>query len=276
MGAPVQFSSSAPSFIQRQLSLTNEHLRRSFERLSSGLRIVGPGDDPAGFVLSERLRSEIGSLAAVGQNLETGLGFVRSAGAQLGEVNSLVIELRELATRAANDTLSAADRTLLQQEYQGLASEARRIIDSGQFNGIGLFNSGVALNLQVGPNATDTLTIQRADLRTTAAALTGANLTTAAGVAAAVSGLNAFQTNLSGLLGTIGTTERRLTSLASSTSARALSLSATESRIRDVDVAEEAANLTRNQVLQAASVALLTQANVQGELALALFDFGGR
>ena len=276
MGAPVQFSSSTSSFIQRQLSLTNEHLRRSFERLSSGLRIVGPADDPAGFVLSERLRGEIASLSAVGQNLETGLGFVRTAGAQLGEVNALVIELRELATRAANETLSTADRTLLQQEYQGLANEARRIIDGGQFNGVGLFNSATALNLQVGPNTSDVLSIPRADLRTTAAALTSANLTTAAGVTAAISGLNAFQSNLSGLLGTIGTTERRLTSLASSTSARALSLSTTESRIRDVDVAEEAAALTRNQVLQAASVALLAQANVQGELALALFDFGGR
>jgi flagellin len=276
MGAPVQFSSSVPSFIQRQLSLTNEHLRRSFERLSSGLRIVGPADDPAGFVLSERLRGEIAGLAAVGQNLEMGLGFVRSAGAQLGEVNSLVIELRELATRAVNETLSASDRALLQQEYQGLASEARRIIDSGQFNGVGLFNSGVALNLQVGPNATDTLAIPRADLRTSAAALTTANLTTAAGVAAAVNGLNSFLGNLSGLLGTIGTTERRLTSLASSTSARSISLTATESRIRDVDVAEEAAAMTRNQVLQAAGVALLAQANVQGELALALFDFGRR
>lgn len=276
MGAPVQFSSSVSSFVQRQLSLTNEHLRRSFERLSSGLRIVGPADDPAGFVLSERLRGEIASLSAVGQNLETGMGFVRSAGAQLGEVNSLVIELRELATRAANETLSPADRALLQQEYQGLASEARRIIDNGQFNGIGLFSSNVALNLQVGPAPTDALAIPRADLRASAAALTSANLTTAAGVAAAVSGLNTFQTNLSGLLGTIGTTERRLTSLASSTSARALSLTATESRIRDVDVAAEAAALTRNQVLQAAGVALLAQANVQGELALALFDFRGR
>lgn len=276
MGAPVQFSSSVSSFVQRQLSLTNEHLRRSFERLSSGLRIVGPADDPAGFVLSERLRGEIASLSAVGQNLETGLGFVRSAGAQLGEVNSLVIELRELATRAANETLAPADRALLQQEYQGLASEARRIIDSGRFNGIGLFSSNVALNLQVGPAPTDTLAIPRADLRASAAALTSANLTTAAGVAAAVSGLNSFQTNLSGLLGTIGTTERRLTSLASSTSARALSLTATESRIRDVDVAAEAAALTRNQVLQAAGVALLAQANVQGELALALFDFRAR
>lgn len=276
MGAPVQFSSSVPSFIQRQLSLTNEHLRRSFERLSSGLRIVGPADDPAGFVLSERLRGEIAGLAAVGQNLEMGLGFVRSAGAQLGEVNSLVIELRELATRAANETLSTSDRALLQQEYQGLASEARRLIDSGQFNGVGLFNSGVALNLQVGPNATDTLAIPRADLRTSAAALTTANLTTAAGVAAAVNGLNSFLGNLNGLLGTIGTTERRLTSLASSTSARSISLTATESRIRDVDVAEEAAAMTRNQVLQAAGVALLAQANVQGELALALFDFGRR
>ena len=272
----MQFSSSVSSFIQRQLSLTNEHLRRSFERLSSGLRIVGPADDPAGFVLSERLRGEIASLSAVGQNLETGMGFVRSAGAQLGEVNSLVIELRELATRAANETLSPADRALLQQEYQGLASEARRIIDNGQFNGIGLFSSNVALNLQVGPAPTDALAIPRADLRASAAALTSANLTTAAGVAAAVSGLNTFQTNLSGLLGTIGTTERRLTSLASSTSARALSLTATESRIRDVDVAAEAAALTRNQVLQAAGVALLAQANVQGELALALFDFRGR
>jgi flagellin len=276
MGAFVQFSTSNSAFIQRQLALTNEHLRRSFERLSSGLRIVHAADDPAGLAFSERLRGQIASLSAVGQNLSTGLGLVQSADAQLNEVNSLVLSLRELATRAANETLSASDRTLLQAEFQGLATEARRIIDNAQFNGLGLFNTNVALTLQVGPNATDTLAIQRSDLRASAAALTTVNLTTLAGASAALTGLNTFQGNLAGLLGTIGTTEGRLTSLARSTSAQALSLTATESRIRDVDVAVEAASLARNQVLQAASVALLAQANVHGEQALALFDFGRR
>jgi flagellin len=272
----VQFSTTTSAFIRRQLGLTNQHLARSFERLSSGLRIVHAGDDPAGLAFSERLRGQIASLASVGRNLETGLGLVQSADAQLNEVNGLVIQLRELATRAANETLSSTDRGLLQTEFQGLAAEARRIIDNAQFNGIGLFNTNVALTLQVGPNATDTLAIQRSDLRATAAALTSANLTTLAGASAALAGLTTFQGNLSGLLGIVGTTEVRLTSLARSTSAQALSLTATESRIRDVDVAEEAAVLARNQVLQAAGVALLAQANVQGELALALFDFGRR
>lgn len=276
MGASVQFSISSSAFIRRQLGLTNQHLQRSFERLSSGLRIVHAGDDPAGLVMSERLRGQIASLAAVGRNLESGLGLVQSADAQLNEVNSLVIALRELATRAANETLSSADRSQLQGEFQGLAAEARRVIDTAQFNGVGLFNTNVALTLQVGQNATDTLVIQRSDLRASAAALTSVNLTTLAGAGAALTGLTTFQNNLAGLLGTIGTTEARLTSLARSTSAQALSLTASESRIRDVDVAEEAASLTRSQVLQAAGVALLTQANVQGELALALFDFGRR
>ncbi|MSR63614.1 MAG: flagellin FliC [Planctomycetes bacterium] len=271
----LSFFQSNSLFVRRQLDLAGGEIQKSLERLSSGLRIVHASDDPAGLGMSERLRGLIASYSGVHRNIDQGLGLVRTADGMLGEVSNLLTRLREIATRAANDTLTAVDRSALQTEFQGLAGEVRRIIDTGEFDGNGLFNTNTALNLQVGPTPTSVLAIPRLDLRATAAALTTVNLTTPAGVTAAVNGLNTFQSTVTGLIGVVGTTSQRLESLMRTADVTRDNLSQAESRIRDVDVAEEAARLTRNQVMQAAAAALLAQANIQPEVPLSLLDFRG-
>ncbi len=367
---------------QRSMNVSNAQLQKSFERLSSGLRINRAGDDAAGLAISERMRSTIKSLEQAQRNTDDGVSLVQTAEGAYNEVHSILGRMRELGVQSSNGTLTSADRANVNEEFTALSNEVTRIANSTNFNGIQLLNANSTTTLQVGSGTTagtDTLDVGLFNSTATAlgvnssadkfvsgsfasgstvvggaggnitlnfdAAYGGGSSTIAvagtdtisdvvgkinnagisgvsaslvtnadtsvsivlsgtkdkvsslaadAGLGAALNGMeteisgsgidvttvakaqasvqaidlaiNAVSTNRSKL----GAIQNRLESANRDTANRMENLVAAESRIRDVDVAKESARLTRNQILQQAGIAILSQANQSPQAALSL------
>ena len=260
---------------QRNLSNTTAKLGKSLERLSSGLRINRAADDAAGLAISEAFRAEIRSLQQAQRNSNDAISLVQIAEGALEETGSILIRMRELAIQAANGTLGTSERSSLDSEFQDLISEINRIADVTQFNGITILaSSGASITFQVGVNGTSADTITVSGVEATASAIGVANLSVSS-QGAAQSALGALDSAIgvvASLRATFGTTQNRLESTIRSIAISVENISAAESRIRDVDVAEETANLTRNQVLQQAGVSVLSQANLSTSIALSLLQ----
>jgi len=267
---------------QRFLTNNTNALNKSLERLSSGYRINRGADDAAGLQLSENLRAQIrGSQAALG-NVQDGINLLNIADGGLSVITENIQRMRELAVQAANDTYDANQRTALNQEFDARAADITRISAAVEFNGVTLLNASAAaaaLTLQVGPNNTagvDTLAVGATAFNTASDAVTlgiGAAATaldTNANANTAIGLLDTALTTVNGRRATIGSFVNQLESAAQNLAIGVENLSASESRVRNVDVAAESANLTRNQILQQASAAMLSQANQSPSLALSL------
>ena len=251
---------------QKNLASVGSRLSGNFSRLSSGLRIATAGDDAAGLGISERMRSQIRSLSQAGRNAQDGVSLVQTAEGALGEVNTNLTRMRELAVQAANGTLNTGDRAALDNEFGELVSEIDRIADQTDFNGIQLLDgteTGVAI--QVGTESGETLTISLSDMTETGLALTGGtfDLTTVTNASAALATIDAAIDSVTSYRGTLGAAQNRLQSATRS-------IATAGENLRDVDVAAETADLTRNSIMQQAAVSVLAQANVQPQLALSL------
>jgi flagellin len=258
---------------QKNLAGVTSRLQGNFARLSSGLRIATAADDAAGLGISERMRSQIRSLYQAGRNTQDGVSLVQTAEGALAEVNNNLTRMRELAVQASNGTLNTGDRAALDNEFQELISEIDRIADQSDFNGIQLLDGSVAgVDIQVGTESGETVTISLSDMTETGLSLDGAtfDLTSVTNASAALATIDAAIDSVSSYRGSLGAFQNRLQSAGRSISSAAENLSAAESRIRDVDVAFETADLTRNSIMQQAAVAVLAQANVQPQLALQL------
>ncbi len=258
---------------QRSLSAVSNRLMGNFKRLSSGLRIATAADDAAGLGISERMRSQIRSYGAAARNAQDGISLVQTAEGALNEVNSILNRMRELSIQAANGTLSTADRATLDTEYQELINEISRIASTATFNGVELLDgSTTALDIQAGINQQEIITVSLQDATATALSINALDVTTAANATSALSVLDAAVDSVTTARGALGSAQNRLQSAISSISNAQENLAAAESRIRDVDVATETADLTRNTIMQQAAVAVLSQANVQPQLALSLLQ----
>jgi len=262
---------------QRELFNVTDRLSKNFHRLSSGLRIASAADDPAGLGISERMRATIRSLGQAGRNAQDGVGLVETAEGALNEVNSNLIRMRELSIQAANGTLNTGDRAAIDLEFQGLISEIDRIADSTDFNGIELLNDSAgtgSIQLQIGTEANETLTIDLVDMTDVGLGLTGTSfdLDTVTNASNALATIDTAIDSVTAARATMGATQNRLLTAIKSTQIAKENLSAAESRIRDVDVAEETADLTRNSILQQAATSVLSQANVQPQIALSLLQ----
>ncbi len=258
---------------QRNLANTTRSLNRSLERLSSGQRINRAADDAAGLAISEGFRAEIRSLDQAARNANDAISLVQVAEGALDETGSILIRMRELSVQASNGTLGSAERTSLNQEFQDLATEIDRIASVTEFNGISILSSGGAsITFQVGVNAGSANTIAVSGVNATASALgvQGLSVSSQGAAQSALGGLDSAISQVASLRATFGTTQNRLESTIRSIAIATENLSAANSRIRDVDVAAEAATLTRNQVLQQAGVSVLAQANVSTSIALSL------
>ncbi|NNL65548.1 MAG: flagellin FliC [Myxococcales bacterium] len=260
---------------QRNLANTTGRLSRSFERLSSGLRINRAADDAAGLAISEGFRAEIRSLQQAQRNSLDAISLVQIAEGALDESGGILIRMRELAIQAANGTLGTSERASLNLEFQDLIDEIDRIANVTQFNGITILADGTAsVTFQVGANGTSSDTIVVSGVAATASAI-GVNTLSVSGqgvAQAALSVLDGAISTVASLRATFGTTQNRLESTIRSIATAVENISAAESRIRDVDVAVETAALTRNQVLQQAGVSVLAQANVSTSIALSLLQ----
>ena len=259
---------------QRNLSMVTERLSGNFRRLSTGLRISTAADDAAGLAISERLRSQVRSLEQAKRNANDGISFVQTAEGALNEVSSIMIRLRELAVQSANGSVSGQDKDTLDEEFQSLVNEVNRIGRSTEFNGIKLLDgSNSTVTFQVGFGTTsgiDTLAVTLSASLSTSLSLSTLDIGSGGSTSTATTNLDTAINAVSSLRGTLGAIQNRLGSTINNLAIQVENLSAAESRIRDVDVAYETAQLTRNQILQQASIAMLAQANPQPQSALSL------
>lgn len=263
---------------QRNLTGTKLGLDKSLERLSSGMRINRAGDDAAGLAISENLRAQVRGLKQASRNAQDGVSLIQVAEGGLNEISSIMIRLRELAVQAASDTIGPVERQFLNVEYDQLVSEVDRIADGTEFNGTQLLSgTGSVLDFQVGtrndPNI-DRLTFDSSKADANSAAL-GVNLTSVADKASAQNSLSAIDSaivSVSAMRADFGAIQNRLQSTIGNIAVSVENLSAANSRIRDVDVAEETAELTRNNILLQAGTSVLAQANQTSNTALNLLN----
>jgi len=267
---------------QRNLSLTQTHLESNYGRLSTGLRINHAADDAAGLAISERLKSQIASMTQAQRNGNDGISLMQTAEGAMNQVSGVLTRIRELAVQSANGTLGATERTYIDNEKTALLSEIDRIAASTDFNGINLLNggaAGVSFTFQVGTHGTaaDTITANVSDMTTTSlagGALATLDLTTQAGAQSALTTLDTAIDGVSTARAALGTTENRLQVAISNLGSASENLSAANSRIEDVDVAAETADMTRNNILMQSGVAVLAQANQMPQIALKLLGNG--
>jgi flagellin len=257
---------------QRNLSNVGARLGGNFARLSSGLRIASASDDAAGLGISERMRAQIRSLQQAGRNADDGISLTQTAEGSLNELNGNLVRMRELAVQSANGTLNDGDRAVLDTEFQALVSEIDRVAAQTTFNGVNLLDgSTTSLSIQVGSESGETIDVTFDDV--TAATLgVDTDVLDATNASAALDLIDDAIDSVSTLRGSLGASQNRISSTVRSIANVVENLSGAESRIRDVDVAAETADLTRNSIMQQAAVSVLAQANVQPQLALSLLS----
>ena len=260
---------------QKNLQRSSKALQTSFNRLSSGFRINSAADDAAGLAVSESMRTQIRSYTVAERNANDAISMVQSAEGALAEVSGILRRLRELAMQGANGGLTVTDRGYLDTEFQALKTEVSRIQGSAKFNGKQLLTpTAVAIQFQVGldDTASDQLSVTFGGLSMTTLLATASSIAGATASAALASlttidvALNAVSTERA----KYGASMNRLEITIASIGTMRLNLSAANSRIRDVDVAVETANMAKNQVLAQAGVSVLAQANQLPQLALNL------
>ena len=259
----------------RNLAFTNTQMGKSLEKLSSGFRINRAADDAAGLVKSESLRAEINGNKAAIKNAQDGVSFVQTAEGALNEVHSILQRMRELAVDAANT--ATTDGSAQMDEVKELASELDSIGTRTKFAGQKVFEDYTTTNLvfQIGANAGDTLTIS-SDLVVSAAEFgVDANATTAEvdlvnSASAAITTIDSAISAVSDIRSELGAKQNRIEHTINNLQVAVENLTASESRIRDTDMALEMANYTRHQILSQAGVSMLAQANAVPQNVLAL------
>jgi flagellin len=261
---------------QKNLSRTQKTLAGNFGRLSSGLRINQASDDAAGLAISEKLKSQIRSLAQAERNTNDGISLLQTAEGAMNEVSGILTRMRELAMQSANGTLGTDERGFLNDEFATLRDEIDRVATTTEFNGINLLDgTASSLVFQVGINSGsgDQISIAIGDIH--ASALNGldvSDITSQAGATASLAVLDGAITALSGVRADVGTVQNRLNITVANLQSARENLSAANSRIRDVDVATESAELTRNNILMQAGVSVLAQSNQMPAIALSLLQ----
>jgi flagellin len=242
----------------RQLVGTNEKIKKAMERLSSGYRINRGGDDAAGLGISERMRAQIRGLSQAQRNTQDGISMVQTAEGSLAEVHAMLQRIRELAVQYKNGSLSENDRAAISSEVNQLSAEIERIGAQAEFNGIKLLNTNASITFQVGANDGDVIAVATISL---SAAMGTLALTLSTASSSDLTELDAALSAISQQRAVFGAVQNRFEHTLSAMSVYQENLVAAESRIRDVDMAEEMVNLTKEQILMQAGQAMLAQAN---------------
>jgi flagellin len=255
------------------LDATTNAVSSSLAKLSTGLRINTAADDASGLAISEKFRAQINGLQTAKTNAQEGISMLQTAEGSLNEVSSILQRVNTLAVRSANDvTLTAANRTTMNSEVTGLKAELDRIAANVTFNTKTLLDGTLSGNLQVGAGASADNQINVAITSVTAATLgmTATAVDTVANAVAAITTTNTAIDTVATNRGSIGVVENRLQHTISNLDTSITNTTASESAIRDVDMASEISNLTRLQILQQSDVAMLAQANSQPQAVLSL------
>ncbi|APD89124.1 flagellin FliC [Alteromonas mediterranea] len=263
---------------QRQLFDVSDRLNTSFERLSSGFRINSASDDAAGLQISDRLTSQVQGLNQAVRNANDAISLSQTAEGALSEVTTSLQRIRTLAVQSQNGINSSADRLALQKEVSALRTEISRIATDTQFGNVNILDGNFSAKFLVGANAGQTISVNLSSgnlgsisgFSATGLGITSYDVSTADGassllsdVDAAISGIGAVRADLGALQNRFQSTIRNLSNISEN-------LSSARSQIRDTDFATETAELTRNQIIQQASVSVLSQANQRPQTALSL------
>ena len=259
----------------RNLAMSYNTLAKSVERLSSGLRINSAADDAAGLAVRELMRADIAVLRQGASNAQDGISMLQTAEGALQTIDDCMVRMKELAAQAATGSYSTTQRAMMDDEFQEMANEIDRIAKSTAFNSIGLLNdsAGTAVKIQVGSGSTanvDYIEVNKVDVSKTGLGLSSLAITDMGKAQSALAALGTAIDDKDEARASFGVKINRLENTVSVLNIQAENLAAAESRISDVDVAQEMARMTRNQVLAQAGVAMLAQANTMPQLALSL------
>jgi len=261
---------------QRNLTGTKNGLDSSLEKLSSGLRINKAADDAAGLAVSENMKAQIRSLAQAKRNANDGISMIQTAEGGLNEVSNILIRLRELSVQASSDTIGDVERGFINTEYQQLKSEVERISSVTNYNGTKLLaGEGKSLEIQIGTNNNsfeDRIVYNVAAQNASLAALGIVSIDVSSKAAAqdSIGKIDDAIVSVSGNRANLGALQNRLSSTVNNLAISEENISASNSRIRDVDVASETSNLTKASILNQAGVSVLAQANASPNAALKL------
>ena len=255
----------------RQLGITTTSQAKSTEKLSSGYRINRAGDDAAGLTISEKMRSQIRGLDKASSNAEDGVSLIQTAEGALNEAHSILQRMNELATQAANDTNTSSDRTAIQQEINALTSELDRIASTTQFNTMNLLDGKFASKkLQVGTLEGQKISITIATMNATALGVASLSMASFGTAGSAMTKVQQAISMVSTQRSALGALQNRLEHTIANLDTTSENTSSAESRIRDVDMAEEMVEYSKNNILAQAGQSMLAQANqsTQGVLSL--------
>jgi flagellin len=275
-----------------QLSNTNNNMQKSLERLSSGSRINRAADDAAGLAISEKMNAQTRGLAQAQRNAQDGISMIQTAEGALKETHSMLQRMRELSVQASNDTNTTEDRVQIQKELNQLSTQIDDISEDTQFNTKALLNGNLTAGtgnagvqtFQVGANKGENLTLEINDMGATGtgslevdagkavsvdtagnAVFSGGsgtvNVTTQTGAADAIKTIDDAIQDVSDERSKLGAVQNRLDHTINNLSATEENLTAANSRIKDVDMAKEMMNMSKQQILSQAGTAMLAQAN---------------
>lgn len=246
----------------RNLGFNNTQMGKTMEKLSSGYRINRAADDAAGLAVSEKMRYQINGFNQAIRNAQDGISLVQTAEGALTEVHAMLQRLNTLATQSANGTYDQTDRDNLQKEVGQLIEEIGNISTNMEFNGIGLFNGSVpSVSFQVGYKSDSTIEVALEVVSAEALGIDEIDISSASGAQDAMTSIQGAIDTLSGIRATFGAVQNRLEHTVNNLGVNAENLSASESRIRNADMAKEMTDFTRNQILVQAGTAMLAQAN---------------
>lgn len=265
---------------QRHLRNTRSLLDQSLERLSSGYRVNKAGDDAAGLAISEKLRGKIRGLVQAQRNASDGVSLVQVAEGGLNEIQNILVRLRELGVQSASDTIGPKERKFLDEEYQSLKEEVDRIANVTEFNGTFLLDgTGGSMDFQVNTGGLNLLGVDRisfdafkSDVNIDKLGLEDLDIKDKFSAQRSLETIDDALDNVSSIRGDLGAIENRLTSTIKNLSISVENLSAANSRIKDVDIADETAQLTKESILMQAGISVLSQANSVPKMALTLLQ----
>ncbi len=261
---------------QRALGMTKMNVDSNLRKLSSGERITRAADDAAGLAISEKLKSHIRGLRQAKRNSDDGVSLIQTAEGGLNEISNIIIRLRELSIQAASDTVGDTERGFSNIEFQNLLEEIQRISKGAEYNGRKLLDgTGGMVDIQVGIHndpTNDRINFDSSSTDSTleSLGLNGENIANKEGAQLSLSKLDEALLRINGTRANLGALQNRLQSASNTIAITEENFSAANSRIRDVDVASETADMTKNNILSQAGVSVLAQANQAPNFALKL------
>jgi flagellin len=244
----------------RNLTRTSDALAKSMEKLSSGYRINRAADDAAGLAISEKLQAQIGGLDQAQRNAQDAVSLVQTAEGAMAEVHSMLDRVRDLAVQFNNGTLSTADKAAITAEVAQLCDEISTIGNNTSFNGIALLTGASTITFQVGAQDGETLSVNGVQLFGTGTGAVDSSIFNFSGTVTLAS-IDAAIANVSDFRSQFGSIQNRIEHTLNNLASYEENLQASESRIKDVDMASEMVNFTKLNILQQAGTSMLAQAN---------------